>query len=71
MGETEVGAPVTTSHGDDAELGNDDRSADGGCDFLGGLDTQTDMALRITDDDNGLESSPLAGAGLLLNGFDL
>jgi hypothetical protein len=68
---TEVGAPVTSSDGDNAELGNDDGGADGGCDFLGGLDAETDVALGVTDDDDGLETGTLTGTGLLLDGLDL
>ena len=71
MGETEVGAPVTTTDGDNAELGDDDGGADGSSDFLRGLDAETDVALRVTDDDNGLEAGTLTGTGLLLDGLDL
>lgn len=71
MGETEVGAPVTTSNGDDAELGDDDGGANGGRDFLRRLDTETDVALGVANDDDGLEPGPLTGTGLLLNGLDL
>ncbi len=71
MGETEVGTPVTTTNGDNAELRNDDGGADSSGDFLGGLDAETDVALRVTDDDNGLKPGALTGAGLLLNGLDL
>lgn len=68
---TKVGTPVSSSDGDDGELGNDDGSSDGGSDFLGGLDTETDVALGVTNDDNGLESGSLTGTGLLLDGLDL
>ncbi len=68
---TEVGAPVTAAHRDDAELGDDDGGADGGRDFLGGLDAETDVALGVTNDDDGLETGALAGTGLLLDGLDL
>ena len=71
MRETEVGAPVASSDGDDAQLGDDDGGTDGSGDFLGGLDSETDVALRVTDDDNGLESGALTGTGLLLDGLDL
>lgn len=71
VGETEVGAPVTATDGDDAELGDDDGSADSSSDFLGGLDTETDVALGVTDDDDGLEAGTLTGTGLLLDGLDL
>jgi len=71
VGLTEVGTPVTSSDGNDGELGNDDGGTDGGRDFLGGLDTETNVALRVTDDDDGLEAGTLTGTGLLLDGLDL
>ena len=71
VGETKVGAPVASADGDDAELGNDDGGADGGCDFLGGLDAETDVALGVANDDDGLEAGALTGTGLLLDGLDL
>lgn len=41
---TEVGTPVASSDGQDRELGDDDGGADGGCDFFGGLDAETNVA---------------------------
>lgn len=68
---TEVGAPVSSSDGDDAELSDDDGGTDSSSDFLGGLDTETNVALGVTNDDDGLESGSLTGTGLLLDGLDL
>jgi hypothetical protein len=68
---TKVGTPVTTSNGDDGQLGDNDSSSDSSGDFLGSLDTETDVALGVTNDDNGLESGSLTGTGLLLDGLDL
>jgi hypothetical protein len=68
---TEVGTPVTAADGKDGELGNGDGGADSGGDFLGGLDTETDVALGVTDEDDGLEAGTLTGTGLLLDGLDL
>jgi len=68
---SEVGAPVAATDGNDGQLGDDDGSADGGCDFLGGLDSETDVALRVTNDNDGLETGTLTGTGLLLDGLDL
>lgn len=68
---TEVGAPVASSDGEDGEFGDDDGGADGGRDFLRGLDAETDVALAVANDHDGLESGTLTGAGLLLDGFDL
>ena len=68
---TEVGTPVASSDGDDGELGDDDGGTDGSGDFLGGLDAETDVALGVTNDDDGLESGTLTGTGLLLDGLDL
>lgn len=68
---TEVAAPVTSPDGDDGELGDDDGGTDGSGDFLGGLDTETNVALRVTDDNDSLETGALTGLGLLLDGLDL
>lgn len=68
---TQVGTPVTTTDGDDAQLGDNDGGTDGGGNLLGGLDAETDVTLRVTDDDDGLETGALTGTGLLLNGLDL
>ena len=71
VGLSEVGTPVSTTDGEDGKLGNDDGSADGGSNFLGGLDSETNVSLRVTDDDDGLETGALTGAGLLLDGLYL
>lgn len=68
---TEGCTPVSSPDRQDAELGDDDSSPDGSGDFLRCLDSQPDVAFRVTDDDDGLESGTLTGAGLLLYGFDL
>lgn len=68
---TEVGTPVTSPDGQNAELGNDNGGTDRSRDFLGGLDAETNVALGVTDDDDGLEPGALTGTGLLLDGLDL
>ena len=68
---TEVGTPITTSDGKDGEFGNDDGSTDGGCDFFGGLDPESDVTLAVANDHDGLESSSLPGTSLLLDWLDL
>jgi hypothetical protein len=68
---TEVGTPVTTTDRNNAELGDDDGSTDSSSDFLGGLDSETNVTLAVTDDDDGLESGTLTGTGLLLDRLDL
>lgn len=68
---SEVGAPVSATDWDDGELGNDDSGADGGGNLLGGLDAESDVSLRVTDEDDGLEAGALSGTGLLLDWLDL
>ena len=68
---TKVGTPVSATDGDDVELGDDDGGADGGSDFLGGLDTETNVAVGVTNEDDSLEAGTLTGTGLLLDGLDL
>jgi len=39
-----VRAPVTSSNGNDGELGDNNGTTDGGSDFLGALDTESDVS---------------------------
>jgi len=71
VGETELGAPVTTTDGDQVDLGGDQTTTDGEGNLLGGLDTEADVTRAITNADEGLESVALTGGGLLLDGHDL
>ena len=71
VGKTQVGTPVTSSDGQDAQLSNDDGSSNSSSNLLGGLDSETDVTLRITNDHNGLETGTLTGTGLLLDRLDL
>ena len=71
MGLTESSTPVSSADRQDAKLCNNDCGTDGGSDFFGCLDSQTDMALGISNNDNGLESSTLAGSGLFLDRLNL
>ena len=68
---TEVGTPVSTSNRKDGEFGNDNGGTNGGCDFFGGLDSETDVTFVVANDHDGLESSSLTGTSLFLDGFDL
>lgn len=68
---TEVGTPVASSNGKYGEFSDDNSSADGSCDFLGGLDAETNVTFAVADDDDGLESGSLTGSSLLLDGLDL
>ena len=68
---SELSTPVTSSNGNDRELGEDDGSSDGGSDFLCALDTETEMAVKVSDSDERLESSTLTSSSLLLDGHDL
>lgn len=68
---TQVVTPVTSSDWDDGQLGNDDTGSDGTSNFLGGLDTQTDVTVGVTNDNDSLESGSLTGSGLLLDRLDV
>jgi hypothetical protein len=71
VGKTQVCTPVTSSDWQNAQLGDDDSGTDGSCDFLRCLDTETNVSLGITNNDDGLESSTLTGTSLLLDGLNL
>jgi hypothetical protein len=68
---TKVGTPVAATDGQDGQLGDDDGGANGGCDFFGGLDAETDVAFAVTNDNDSLESRALTGLGLFLDRLDL
>lgn len=71
VGLTENGTPVTTADGDNAQLSEDDSATNSGSDFLRALDTETDMAIIVTDDNERLETSTLTSTGLLLDRHNL
>ena len=54
VGLAELVAPVSAPDRDQGELGEDDGAADGGGDFLGALDSETDVAVVVTDGDESL-----------------
>jgi len=71
MGVTDVVTPIASSDGDHVKLGIDDGTLDGTLDFLSALNTKTDVAIRVTDQDESFHSGSLTGSGLLLDGHDL
>ena len=71
MRKTQVCTPVASSNWQNAQLSDDNGSTDGSCDFLGCLDTETNVSLRIANNNDSLESSSLTGTSLLLDGLDL
>ena len=68
---TELVTPVAPPHWKDGELGVDHSTLDGVGNFGGGLDTETDVTLVVTNGDAGLKAGPLTGTGLLLDWLDL
>merc|ERR1712047_206261 len=55
VGLAQLGAPETSPHGNNGELGHDDGATDGGGDLLAALDAESDVAVVVTDGDEGLE----------------
>lgn len=64
---TQCSTPVASANGDHRQFGEDDSAADGGGDFLGALDTESDMSVEITDGDERFEPCTLTCAGLFLD----
>jgi hypothetical protein len=71
MRRTKVGAPVTMTDWDNRKLGQDDCTTYSRCNFLCTLDAEPDMAVKVPDGSEGLETSALASASLLLYGHNL
>lgn len=68
---TDLVTPIASSDGDERELGSNESTLDGDLDFLGDLNTESDVTVLVTDSNDGLESGSLTGLGLLLDGDDL
>ena len=68
---TELAAPPSTTNGDDGELGAGDGTTDSGGDFSGALNSETDVSVTVTDNNESLEAGTLSSGGLLLDGHDL
>jgi hypothetical protein len=71
MDGTELVSPETSSDWNKLELGGDESTLDGNLDFLGDLDSKTDVTVLISDNDDSLEAGSLTGHSLLLNRDDL
>jgi hypothetical protein len=68
---TDLVTPIASSDWDQGKLSSNESTLDGNLDFLGELDTETDVTVLITDGNDGLESGSLTGLGLLLDRHDL
>merc|ERR1711916_87743 len=67
---TELRAPITLADGDHTKLGKNDSATNSSRNFLGALDTETNMLVLISDNNESLEASALTGTSLLLHGHD-
>jgi len=71
VGLTDSVTPISSADGNNVDLGVDDGSADGGGNFLGALDSESDVSVVVSDNDECLKAGTLTGTGLLLDGHDL
>lgn len=70
MNITNFVTPIASSDWDELELGVDKGTLDGNLDFLGDLDSETDVTILISNGNDGLEAGSLSGLGLLLDRYD-
>jgi len=63
--------PISSSNWDDVQLGLDDSSSDGSGNFLSALDSQSNVSVVVSNNNEGLESGSLTGLGLFLDWHDL
>ncbi|KAK9982995.1 hypothetical protein SO802_032520 [Lithocarpus litseifolius] len=68
---TDLVTPVSSPDRNDRELSQNDSTTNSSSNLLAALDTEPDMAIVVTDDDEGLEASSLTGTSLFLHGHDL
>jgi len=71
VGKSELVTPISSSYWNDSELGKNDGSSDSSGDFLGALDSESNVSISVSNYNESLESGSLSGSGLLLDGHDL
>jgi hypothetical protein len=64
VGLADLVAPVATADRDNGELGEDDGATDSSGNLLGALDAKAKVAVRVANDDKGLEAGALTGTRL-------
>jgi len=67
MDVSDLVSPVSSSDGDEVELGINEGSLDGDLDFLGEFNSETDVSVKISNGNDCLKSSSLSSLGLLLD----
>jgi hypothetical protein len=68
---TDLVTPIASSNWNELELGMDKSTLDSNLDFLSNLDSETNVAILISNDNNCLEAGSLTGLSLLLDRHDL
>ena len=68
---TDLVTPVATANWDDGKLSVDGGALDSISNFSGSLDTETNVAILVTDSDDSLKAGALTGTSLLLDWLDL
>jgi len=71
VGKSDLVSPISSSDWDDSQFGGGDCSSDGSGNFLCAFNSETDVSIEISDNNESLESGSLSGSGLLLNGHNL
>jgi hypothetical protein len=71
VGGAHVLESVTTADWDHVDLSHGNSTADRSGNLLGNLDTEANVAVGVTEDDESLKAGALTGLSLLLDGLDL
>jgi len=71
VGRSDLVTPISSSNGHDSELSKDDGSSNGSGNFLSALDSESNVSISISNDDESFESGSLTSTGLLLDGHNL
>lgn len=68
---TNLVTPISSSDWNERKLSSDEGTLDGNLNFLGDLDSESDVTVLVSKSNNSLESGSLTGLSLLLDGQDL
>jgi len=71
VGQTDSVTPISSSNRNDCEFGQNNSSSDGVGNFFRAFNSQTQMSVGISNNNEGFELGSLTGSSLLLHGHNL
>jgi len=71
VGETDSVTPISSSNRNNGEFSQNNSSSNSICNFFGAFNSETQMSVGISNNNEGFELGSLTGSSLLLHGHNL